>query len=130
MDWITTSPLYGSRKRTKFTGRHAFSKGDVVIGNDVWIGHGATILSGVTIGHGAVIGACAVVTKDVPPYGIVVGTPARLVRKRFSDENIAILLNLRWWDWPEEKIDQARHLLHSGDIAGLVKFSALKRTQQ
>ena len=123
MDWITTSPLHNSRKRAKLQDRYSSSKGDVVIGNDVWIGHGATILSGVTIGHGAVIGACAVVTKDVPPYGIVVGAPARLVRKRFSDEDIALLLNLKWWDWPDAKIDRAMPLLLSSDIAGLIKFS-------
>ena len=80
------------------------NKGDIVIGNDVWIGYEAVILAGVTISDGAIIGARAVVTKDVPPYTIVGGVPARPIRKRFSDEQIAALLALKWWDWPEEKI--------------------------
>ena len=80
------------------------NKGDIVIGNDVWIGYEAVILAGVTISDGAIIGARAVVTKDVPPYTIVGGVPARPIRKRFSDEQIAALLAMKWWDWPEEKI--------------------------
>ncbi len=84
------------------------NRGDIVIGSDVWIGYEAVILSGVTIGDGAVIGARAVVTKDVPPYTIVGGVPARPIRKRFNDSTIAALLRLRWWDWPRERI--ARNL--------------------
>jgi acetyltransferase-like isoleucine patch superfamily enzyme len=89
------------------------SNGDVVIGSDVWLGYGCTILSGVNIEHGAVVGAMAVVTKDVPPYGIVVGNPARLVRKRFSDDQIQRLLKIAWWDWPISKIKHNAHLLNS-----------------
>ena len=73
-------------------------KGDTVVGNDVWIGYNATILAGVTIGDGAIIGANATVTKDVEPYSIVGGNPAKLIRKRFSDEEIKALLELKWWD--------------------------------
>lgn len=80
------------------------NKGDIVIGNDVWIGYEAVILAGVTIGDGAVIGARAVVAKDVPPYTIVGGVPAKPIRKRFPEEIIAALLELRWWDWPRERI--------------------------
>lgn len=87
------------------------TKRNVVIGNDVWIGCGATILPGVTIGDGAIIGAMALVTKNVEPYAIVGGNPARLIRKRFPDETIAQLLKLRWWDWSEEKIQEHLHLL-------------------
>lgn len=75
-----------------------------MIGNDVWIGYEAVILSGVTIGDGAIIGTRAVVTEDVPPYTIVGGIPAKPIRRRFSEEMIARLMDLRWWDWPEEKI--------------------------
>ena len=82
-----------------------------IIGNDVWIGYEAVILSGVTIGDGAIIGTHAVVTKDVPPYTIVGGVPAKTIRKRFSDDTISALLNIKWWDWPEERI---RH--HISDI--------------
>lgn len=79
-------------------------KGDTVVGNDVWIGFKATIMPGVKIGDGAIIGAGALVTKDVEPYSIVGGSPARLIRKRFSDEQIKKLLETKWWDWPIEKI--------------------------
>lgn len=80
------------------------NKGDIVVGNDVWIGYEAVILSGVTIGDGAVIGARAVVTKDVPPYTIVGGVPAKPIKKRFSEESIKKLQSIRWWDWPKEKL--------------------------
>jgi len=95
------------------------SKGDVIIGNDVWIGYGATILSGVTIGDGAVVGAQAVVTKDVAPYAVVVGNPAREVKKRFDDDTIANLLILKWWDWPEQKIKENINILCSTNIKNL-----------
>ena len=84
------------------------NRGDIVVGNDVWIGYEAVVLSGVTIGDGAIIGARAVVTRDVPPYAIVGGVPARLIRKRFDDKTVETLLRLKWWDWPSEKI--ARHI--------------------
>lgn len=92
------------------------NKGDIIIGNDVWIGYEAVILSGVTIGDGAIIGARAVVTKDVPPYTIVGGVPAKRIRKRFPDEVISTLLALKWWDWPEEKIAMHLHAIQSGRI--------------
>ncbi len=84
------------------------NKGDIVNGNDVWIGYEAVILAGVTIGDGAVIGTRAVVTKDVSPYTIVGGVPARPIKKRFSDKTITDLLEIKWWNWPREKI--ARNL--------------------
>lgn len=95
------------------------NKGDIVIGNDVWIGYEAVILAGVTIGDGAIIGTSAVVTKDVPPYTIVGGVPAKPIRKRFSEETIAVLQDLRWWDWEEEKI--ARHIwdIQAGNVEKL-----------
>jgi acetyltransferase-like isoleucine patch superfamily enzyme len=93
---------------------HPASKGDVIIGNDVWIGHEAVIFSGVTIGDGAVIGARAVVTKDVDPYTIVAGNPARFVRKRFDDATIQRLLELQWWNWPHQRVrDNVKCLLMS-----------------
>ncbi len=92
------------------------NKGDIVIGNDVWIGYEAIILAGVTIGDGAIIGTRAVVTKDVPPYTIVGGVPAKPIRKRFSDEIISSLLETRWWDWPEEKISDNLAAIQSGRI--------------
>ena len=95
------------------------NKGDIVIGNDVWIGYEAVILSGVTVGDGAIIGARAVVTKDVPPYTIVAGVPARPIRKRFDEDTIVKLQALRWWDWDEEKIKRCIPAIQSGDIDAL-----------
>ena len=91
-------------------------KGDIVIGNDVWIGYEAVVMAGVTIGDGAIIGARAVVTKDVPPYTIVGGVPARDIRRRFSDDVIARLLELKWWDWPAEQIQQNIKNIQSGRL--------------
>lgn len=82
----------------------AVSRGPVRIGHDVWIGAAALILDGITIGSGAVVAAGAVVTRDVPPYAIVGGNPARVIRHRFPPEIIAALLDIAWWDWPEERI--------------------------
>lgn len=95
------------------------NKGDIVIGNDVWIGYEAVILAGVTIGDGAVIGTRAVVTKDVPPYTIVGGIPAKPIKKRFSQENINTLLKLKWWDWSKEKISQHISDIQSGNIKNM-----------
>lgn len=91
-------------------------KGDTVVGNDVWIGENVTILPGVHIGDGAIIAACAVVAKDVPPYTIVGGNPAKAIRKRFDDELIAYLLELKWWNWPAEKIFENMDTLCSADL--------------
>ena len=84
------------------------NRGGISIGNDVWIGYEAVILSGVTVGDGAVIGARAVVTRDVPPYTIVGGVPAKPIRRRFSEDTVSALEKIRWWDWPEERIK--RHI--------------------
>jgi virginiamycin A acetyltransferase len=92
------------------------NKGDIVLGNDVWVGYEAVILSGVTIGDGAVIGARAVVTKDVPPYTIVGGVPARPIRKRFSDAVIEKLEALQWWNWPPERIRANLSAIQSGAV--------------
>ena len=95
------------------------NKGDIVVGSDVWIGYEAVILAGVTIGDGAIIGARAVVAGDVPPYTIVGGVPARPIRKRFSDDVIEALLELRWWDWRPERIAANLDAIQSGDIRRL-----------
>ena len=92
------------------------NKGDIIIGNDVWIGYEAVIMSSVTIGDGAIIGARAVVTKDIPPYAIVGGVPAKIIRKRFSDDVVCALQITRWWDWPEEKIKKYISDIQSGQI--------------
>lgn len=92
---------------------------DTVVGNDVWIGHGALILPGVTIGSGAIIGAGTVVSRDVAPYSIVAGNPARLIRPRFAPEVVERLLALAWWDWPLDRIRAAVPALLEPDIAAL-----------
>lgn len=95
------------------------NKDKLKIGNDVWIGYEAVILSGVTIGDGAIIGTRAVVTKDVPSYTIVGGVPAKPIRKRFDEETIQKLEEIRWWDWEEERIKKNIQAIQSGDISML-----------
>lgn len=92
---------------------------DILVGNDIWIGFEAVILAGVSIGDGAIIGSRAVVTKDVPPYTIVGGVPAKPIRRRFDNEIISKLLALRWWDWPEEKIHRNLKAIQAGNISAL-----------
>lgn len=114
VDWATTFPfghifvddLGGSEIKG-----HPATQGDVIIGDDVWIGHGVTVMSGVTIGSGAVLAANATVVKDVEPYTIVGGNPAKALKKRFSDEVIELLLALKWWDLPLEEIKTLAPLL-------------------
>jgi serine acetyltransferase len=95
---------------------HPSCKGDIVIENDVWIGAKSTIMSGVKIGNGAVIGATTTVTKDVPPYAIVVGNPGKIVKYRFTEKQIELLLKISWWDWNEDKIKKEFQNLWSPNI--------------
>src|SRR5690606_20743654 len=95
------------------------SRGDTVIGNDVWIGYGAVIMPGVTIGDGAIIAAQSVVVGDVPAYSIYGGNPARLLRKRFTDADTKLLMEIRWWDWPVDKITRNLRALMRADVAAL-----------
>ena len=118
-EWVSTYP-FGALWPEHEHPEQPKSRGDVVIGNDVWIGREAMIMSGVTVGDGAVIGARALVAKDVPPYGIVGGNPAKLIRQRFPDDIVARLLALRWWDWPDERIRKAGAMLQSPDIAAFL----------
>lgn len=96
------------------------NKGDIVIGNDVWIGYGAVILAGVTIGDGAIIGARALVKRNVEPYTIVAGIPAKPIRKRFSEQTVSRLLQIKWWDWPDERIAANIAAIQSGDVERLM----------
>ena len=95
------------------------NKGDIAIGNDVWIGYDAVIMAGVTIGDGAIIGTRAVVTKDIEPYSIVGGVPAKEIRKRFAPDVIKRLLEIKWWDWPVGRIKSSISLIQSGKIEAL-----------
>ena len=92
------------------------NKGDIVLGNDVWIGYEAVIMAGGTIGDGAIIGTRAVVTKDVPPYTVAGGIPAKPIKKRYPEETIAALSELKWWDWPENRIAQNLHAIQAGKL--------------
>ncbi|WP_305156334.1 CatB-related O-acetyltransferase [uncultured Muribaculum sp.] len=98
------------------------NKGDIIIGNDVWIGYDAVIMAGVHIGDGAIIGTRAVVTKDVAPYSIVGGVPAKEIRKRFTPDVVAKLLELKWWNWSSEKIKNHITAIQSGNIDELLNI--------
>jgi acetyltransferase-like isoleucine patch superfamily enzyme len=121
VDLITTSPMLGLVPAVPEG--HSWTKGDITVGPDVWIGRNATIMSGVTIGAGAIVGAHAVVASDVRPYAIVVGNPAREIRRRFSDRECDSLLSIAWWDWSDEMIREALPILRSGDIGSLGQFA-------
>lgn len=102
------------------------NKGDIVIGNDVWIGYEAVIMAGVHIGNGAIIGTRAVVTKDVPPYTIVGGVPAKKIRQRFDDSVIEILQKVEWWDWDIEKINENLQVIRCADMKRLKEIVSAK----
>lgn len=123
MDWVTTFPLMKIHKELYDITGHPESKGSVIIGSDVWIGTDAFILSGVNIGDGAVVGARAVVTKNVEPYTIVCGNPARYIKHRFSKEDISLLTELKWWMWDEVDIINSGNLLLSSRIKELYEYA-------
>ncbi len=111
--------IFGNGWEHAMEGKSYPSKGDTIIGNDVWIGYKATVMPGVVVGDGAIIASNATVTRDVPPYTIVGGNPAKEIRKRFSDDKIKRLLELKWWDWPVEKITQNVQHLTGTDLYAL-----------
>ncbi len=115
-DWLETMPLFRERER----------RGDTVLGNDVWLGHRATVLPGVRIGDGAVVAAESVVTSDVPPYAVVAGNPARLVRLRFTEPEIARLSAIAWWDWPVDEVTAAVRTIMAGDVDALEKVARVR----
>lgn len=118
VDWVSTYPV---RVRHQLPGAlvdgHPSSKGDIHVGNDVWIGSGARILSGVHVGDGAVIASFAVVARDVRPYAIVAGNPAREIRCRFDDNTVEQLLNVAWWNWDLQKVIKNVDLINGASVA-------------
>jgi acetyltransferase-like isoleucine patch superfamily enzyme len=120
-EWVSQ---YGLRAMLDLPGAHedgfTHGRGDIVVGSDTWVTNGCTIMSGVTIGHGAVVGTKAVVAKDVRPYAIVVGNPAREIRRRFSDEQVEALLRISWWDWPTETVKRHVDLISSPDVDAFI----------
>jgi acetyltransferase-like isoleucine patch superfamily enzyme len=120
-DWVTTSsqlwgPVTPEIADMHIKMGHPTCNGDIIIKNDVWIGAKSTIMSGVKISNGAVVAAGSVVTKDVPPYAIVGGNPARIIKYRFDKSQIEKLLNISWWDWDEDKIRENAELMWSSDV--------------
>ena len=120
-EWISTFPFAFVPDAPEFAGaaNGFLPAGDTVIGNDVWIGSEAIIMPGVKVGHGAVIGTRALVTRDVEPYAIVGGNPARPIRKRFADDDIALLMEMQWWDWSVEMLSEAMEPMTAGDVKAL-----------
>lgn len=121
VDFATTYPFNRLVKSFNYIKGSPITKGDINIGNDVWIGENAHIMSGVTIGDGAVVGSEALVTKDVPPYAIVGGNPAKVIKYRFDSETIEKLLKIKWWDFSEEELVKAIPLLQSTDISEFLR---------
>lgn len=117
IDWVSLYPFrINWQLENAYNDGMPSTNGPIIVGNDVWISTGVTILSGVRIGNGAVIASNSLVTKDVPNYAIVAGVPARLIKYRFSDEQIAHLEKIQWWNWPNDKIKDAIPLLSSNKI--------------
>ena len=121
-EWCTTYPFNAFIPQFSYIEGHTHIKGDIVVGNDVWIGSDAKIMSGVHIGDGSIIAANAVVTKDVEPYAVVGGVPAKMIKKRFPDETIQILEQMKWWDWNYEDIYNVVPLLQSENVEGLTEY--------
>lgn len=122
-DWVTTYPFPAMIEEAGQVPDYAVSRGDVVIGSDVWLCTNSIILSGVTVGHGAVVAAGAVVSRDVAPYSIVAGNPARHIRWRFDPEVCAALLQAAWWEWPELEIRSISALLCSDRIEDFLDYA-------
>jgi chloramphenicol O-acetyltransferase type B len=127
-DWITTYPFPAFEQKAQHIQNYAISHGDITVGNDVWLCQNATILSGVTIGHGAVVANGAIVTKDVLPYEIVGGNPAKHIRWRFDEPTREALLKSAWWDWPEDEVLSIVNLLCSDDISKFLEYAKARKS--
>lgn len=124
MNWVSTFPFPKYfPELNHLVKSFGVIKGDVIIGNDVWLGRNCTVLSGITIGDGAVIAASAVVTRDVPPYAIVAGNPAKIVRWRFDEATRRSLLDTAWWSWPADEIRQIANLLCKEDFSEFFAYA-------
>ncbi len=120
-EWISTFPFYWMSEEPAFAGAQNGYEGagDTVIGNDVWIGSEAVIMPGIKVGDGAVIGTRALVTRDVEPYAIIGGNPAKTIRKRFDERTVQMLLEMKWWDWPIDQLQAVMPLMTSGNVEAL-----------
>jgi acetyltransferase-like isoleucine patch superfamily enzyme len=130
VDHVTTFPL---RIQLQLPGAGLdgmpTATGDSVIGSDVWMGQRAFLRSGITVGHGAIIASCAVVTKDVPPFAIVGGNPARVIKYRHTEEQRAALLEISWWDWPDAEVRRAAPLIAGNDIDAFIAYGRARFPQ-
>ncbi len=122
-DFVSTFPFNQFSPSHRYLEGHPASRGNVTIGNDVWIGYGSLIVSGVKIGDGAVIGANSVVTKPVPPYAVVAGNPAKIIRYRFSTEIVDRLLAIKWWDWNSVNVNEGTPFLFNTDISAFLSYA-------
>lgn len=129
IDWISSYPFPAYLPEAGHIQDFGGTRGDVVIGNDVWLCTDATILSGVTVGHGAVVACGAVVTRDIPPYAIAAGNPAKVVRWRFDEATRHALLDIAWWDWPEQEVRQVAEVLCSTDTNVLIRYAADRKSR-
>lgn len=121
-DWISTFPFYYQANIFQESINGYQKSGNTKIGNDVWIGSEAMIMSGITIGSGAIVATRSVVVKDVPPYSIVGGNPAQIIKYRFSEDVITKLLILQWWNWTEDKVKDTMPILCSNNITDLMRL--------
>ena len=123
VDAITSYPfaVFGNDWQSAMSGKSYPTKGNTIVGNDVWIGHNATIMPGIKIGDGAIIATNSTITRDVAPYSINGGNPAKEIRKRFSDKQIEFLLRLKWWEWPVGKITKNLGLLTGNRVEDFKK---------
>lgn len=128
-DWVSSYPFPAFLDEASVISNYGGSRGDVLVGNDVWLASGCTILSGVTIGDGAVVAARSVVSRDVEPYSIVAGNPARHSRYRFDQKTRQGLLATAWWSWPEEEVRQIVHLLCSDDLTAYFAYADGRNNQ-
>jgi chloramphenicol O-acetyltransferase type B len=126
-DWVSSYPFPAFFPEARHITNYASSRGDVTIGSDVWLCSNCIILSGVSVGHGAVVGSGAVVTRDVEPYAVVAGNPARLIRYRFDSPIRKALLEAAWWEWPDEELKQVMHLLCSEDVSGFLVYAKQRK---
>jgi len=128
-DWVSTYPFHAFFKEAKHVKNAEVSNGDVLIGNDVWLCENVTILSGLTIGDGAVIANGAIVTKDVAPYEIVGGNPAKHIRWRFDEKTRIALLKTTWWHWSDEEVLSVVDLLCNKDIRAFLAYATTRSNQ-
>ncbi|MBS1154240.1 MAG: Acetyltransferase (isoleucine patch superfamily)-like protein [Proteobacteria bacterium] len=122
-DWISTYPFPAMVEEARNISGYGFSRGDVIVGSDVWLCSNTIILSGVTIGHGAIVAAGAVVSKNVEPYSVVAGNPARHVKWRFDEEIRNALLDVEWWNWSEQEIRNISPMLCGSNICEFLNYA-------